>query len=167
MVQVFDSNAGELSPASFKDFSYPYLVRIADELPKRLKELGLDEVPMTVFAKGAWYALADLCNTNYNVISLDWLHDPAESYRIARAKGKTLQGNADPGVLYGGRAAITMVVEHMVNGFGGGKEGWIVNLGHGMAFLPHNYVLRRIGITPFVNPDDLRFFFEEVRRLTA
>ncbi len=136
MVQVFDSNAGELSPASFKSFSYPHLVRIADELPKRLKELGLEAVPMTVFAKGAWYALPDLCGSNYNVISLDWLHDPAEAYRIARAKGKTLQGNADPGVLYGGREAITTVVEQMVRGFGGGKQGWIANLGHGMVLHP-------------------------------
>jgi uroporphyrinogen decarboxylase len=141
MIQVFDSNAGELSPASFKSFSYPYLVRIADELPARLKALGLDAVPMTVFAKGAWYALRDLCETNYNVISLDWLHDPAESYSIAQAKGKTLQGNADPGVLYGGREAITKVVEEMVKGFGGGKQGWIANLGHGMMLPPANYML--------------------------
>lgn len=131
LVQVFDSWAGELSPSSFKKFSLPYLIRIADELPKKLEEKHLDIVPMTVFAKGAWYALHDLCETNYNVIGLDWLHDPAETYRIARSKGKTVQGNADPGVLYGGRAAITEVVEEMVKGFGGGKQGWIANLGHG------------------------------------
>jgi uroporphyrinogen decarboxylase len=34
-------------------------------------------------------------------------------------------------VLYGSRAAITSVVEEMVKGFGGGKQGWIANLGHG------------------------------------
>lgn len=131
MLQVFDSWAGELSPTSFKKFSLPYLIRIADELPPLLKSMNLEPVPMTVFAKGAWYALEDLCNTNYNVIGLDWLHDPAKTYAIARSKGKTVQGNADPGVLYGGRDAITAVVEEMVNGFGGGKQGWIANLGHG------------------------------------
>lgn len=87
---------------------------------------------MTVFAKGAWYALEDLCNTNYDVVGLDWLHAPADAYKIARAKGKTVQGNADPGVLYGGRESITAVVKEMVAGFGGGKQGWIANLGHGM-----------------------------------
>ncbi|KAF2674183.1 uroporphyrinogen decarboxylase [Microthyrium microscopicum] len=153
MLQVFDSWAGELSPSSFKDFSLPYLIRIADELPERLKSKGLEPVPLTVFAKGAWYALEDLCKTNYDVIGLDWLHDPAKTYQIARAHGKTVQGNADPGVLYGGRAAITKVVEEMTAGFGGGKQGWIANLGH--------------GITPFVNPEDLRFFFEEIRRTTS
>jgi uroporphyrinogen decarboxylase len=86
---------------------------------------------MTVFAKGAWYALEDLCNTNYNVIGLDWLHDPTEAYKIAKPKGKTLQGNADPGVLYGSHESITAVVEEMTKGFGGGKQGWIANLGHG------------------------------------
>ncbi|EOD52211.1 Uroporphyrinogen decarboxylase (URO-D) [Neofusicoccum parvum] len=150
MIQVFDSWAGELSPATFKVFSLPYLQHIADNLPKRLKELGQEPVPMTVFAKGAWYALDDLCDTNYNVIGLDWLHDPAEAYKVAQAKGKVVQGNADPGVLYGSREAITATVEHMARGFGGGKKGWIANLGH--------------GITPFVNPDDLKFYFEEIHR---
>jgi uroporphyrinogen decarboxylase len=153
MIQVFDSWAGELSPSSFKQFSLPYLNIIADELPKRLKSKNLQPVPMTVFAKGAWYALEDLCNTNYDVIGLDWLHDPATTYKIARAKGKTVQGNADPGVLYGSRESITKVVEEMTEGFGKGKQGWIANLGH--------------GITPFVNPEDLRFYFEEVKRLSS
>lgn len=153
MIQVFDSWAGELSPSSFRTFSLPYLNYIADNLPKRLKELGQQPVPMTVFAKGAWYALDYLCESNYDVIGLDWLHDPAEAYKVAQAKGKVLQGNADPGVLYGGREAITAVVKEMVAGFGGGKQGWIANLGH--------------GITPFVNPDDLRFFFEEIHKYAA
>jgi uroporphyrinogen decarboxylase len=151
MVMVFDSWAGELSPASFGEFSLPYLQFISKRLPERLKELGQDVVPMTVFAKGAWYALDQLCESGYDVVGLDWLHDAAEAMRIAKGR-VTLQGNADPGVLYGSRESITQVVEHMVKGFGGGKNRWIVNLGH--------------GITPGVNPDDLKFFFEEVQRCT-
>lgn len=131
IIQVFDSWAGELSPACFKEFSLPYLVYIADHLPPRLKELKQEVVPMTVFAKGAWYALDDLCDTSYNVIGLDWLHDPAQAYAIAQKKGKVLQGNADPGVLYGSKDSIKQVVKDMVQGFGGGKQGWIANLGHG------------------------------------
>ncbi|KAF2253413.1 uroporphyrinogen decarboxylase [Trematosphaeria pertusa] len=153
MIQVFDSWAGELSPSSFKTFALPYLKHIADNLPNRLQELGLERVPMTVFAKGAWYALGDLCESNYDVVGLDWLHDPAEAYKIARSKGKTVQGNADPGVLYGDKEAITAVVKEMVAGFGGGKQGWIANLGH--------------GITPFAKPDDLKFFFEEIHKYTT
>lgn len=131
MIQVFDSWAAELSPASFKEFSLPYLRYISEHLPKRLRELEREPVPMTVFAKGAWFALDDLCDSGYNVVGLDWLQDPAEAVRIARGR-VTLQGNADPGVLYGTRDAITKLVEELVKGFGGGKQGWIANLGHGM-----------------------------------
>lgn len=131
LVQVFDSWAGELSPASFASFSLPYLRHISANLPKRLKEMGLEPVPMTVFAKGAWYALDELCESGYNVVGLDWLHDPAEAFRIANGRA-VIQGNADPGMLYGGRPAITSTVEKMVEGFQKGKQGWICNLGHGM-----------------------------------
>lgn len=134
LVQVFDSWAGELSPASFKRFSLPYLRYISANLPRRLKDMGLEPVPMTVFAKGAWYGLEDLCESGYNVVGLDWLHDPAEAFKIANGR-VTIQGNADPGVLYGGRQAITQAVETMVDGFQKGKQGWIANLGHGMLFL--------------------------------
>jgi uroporphyrinogen decarboxylase len=167
LVQVFDSWAGELSPATFQEFSLPYLRHISHNLPKRLKELNLEPVPMTVFAKGAWYALEDLCESGYNVVGLDWLHDPAEATNIASGR-VTLQGNADPGVLYGDRAAITAAVENMVKGFWGNKKGWIANLGHGTKALSHcaTWSLTLVGITPFVNPDDLKFFFEEIHRLT-
>ncbi|KAL9110230.1 MAG: hypothetical protein Q9227_005137 [Pyrenula ochraceoflavens] len=151
IVQVFDSWAGELSPSSFKEFALPTLRYISQHLPNRLRELSQEIVPMIVFAKGAWYALDELCDSGYNVVGLDWLQDPAEAVRVARGR-VTLQGNADPGVLYGGKAAISKVVEEMVAGFGGGSKGWIVNLGH--------------GITPFVDPDDLKFFFTEVHRCT-
>ena len=130
VVQVFDSWAGELSPATFKQFSLPYLRQISKELPIHLKRLDLSPVPMVVFAKGAWYALDDLCESGYQVVGLDWLHDPAEAVQIARGR-VVLQGNADPGVLYGTRESITETVEKMVKGFGGGKKRWIANLGHG------------------------------------
>jgi len=106
---------------------------------------------MVVFAKGAWYALDSLCDLGYQVVGLDWLQDPAEAVKIRGKRPVVFQGNADPGVLYGTRDAITKVVQEMVEGFGGGKQGWIANLGH--------------GITPFVNPEDLRFYFQEIHRL--
>lgn len=86
---------------------------------------------MVVFAKGAWYALNDLCDLGYQVIGLDWLQDPEEAIKIRGTRKVVFQGNADPGVLYGSHEAITRVVEKMVKGFGGGKQGWIANLGHG------------------------------------
>lgn len=151
ILQVFESWAGELGPGEFGEFCLREATRIRKEVRTRLREEGLEGVPMVLFAKGAWYALDDLCGSGYEVVGLDWLHDPAEARRIANGR-VTLQGNADPGVLYGTKESITRVVERMVDGFGGGQQGWIVNLGH--------------GITPGVNPDDLKFFFEEVHRCT-
>jgi len=153
LIQVFDSWAGELSPSAFKEFSQPYLAYISKHLPKRLEELKLERVPMVVFAKGAWYALDALCDMGYQVVGLDWLQDPAEAVKIKGNRPIVFQGNADPGILYGSRESITAVVKEMVEGFGGGKQGWIANLGH--------------GITPFVNPDDLKFYFEELHRFTT
>ena len=170
IIQVFDSWAGELSPSSFKEFSMPYLKYICDHLPKRLETLGEMAVPMVVFAKGAWYALEDLCKTNYDVIGLDWLHAPAEAYEVAQKYNKVLQGNADPGVLYGGHEAITKVASEMVEGFGGGKQGWIANLGHGKSGVwrrSMSYLTLCAGITPFVKPDELKFFFQEIHRLSG
>jgi uroporphyrinogen decarboxylase len=59
----------------------------------------------------------------------------------------------------------------MVKGFdwANRKKGWIVNLGHGSFIwsLKSWHVADIIlGITPFVNPDDLKFFFQEIHRLT-
>ncbi|KAK8035914.1 hypothetical protein PG991_001987 [Apiospora marii] len=152
LIQVFDSNAGELSPYTFKTFSEPYLAYIAEHLPKRLQEMGLERVPMIVFPKGANHAIDSVCNIGYNVIGLDWVIDPAEAVKIRGDRKIVFQGNADPGILYGSHENITETVEHMVKGFGGGKGGWIANLGH--------------GVTPFVKPDDLKFYLSEVQRVS-
>ena len=107
---------------------------------------------MTLFAKGANYALASLAeNAGYDVLSLDWTVDPAEARRLVGDK-VGLQGNLDPNLLYGGKAAIEQGVKRMCQAFRGGK-GWIANLGH--------------GITPGVDPEDLRWFFECVHKYSS
>jgi uroporphyrinogen decarboxylase len=131
LIQVFDSWAGELSPSSFKKFAQPYLTYISEHLPTRLKELELEPVPMVVFAKGAWFALDALCDMGYQVVGVDWLQDSAEAVKVRASRSVVFQGNADPGILYGTKESITEAVEEMVKGFGGGKQGWIANLGHG------------------------------------
>ncbi|KAF4123342.1 uroporphyrinogen decarboxylase [Geosmithia morbida] len=153
LVMVFESWAGELGPAAFKEFSEPYLAYIAQKLPIKLNAMGIDRVPMTVFPKGAWHALDSACDLGYDVVGMDWLQDPAEAVKIRGDRNVVFQGNADPGVLYGTREAITKAVETMVQGFWVGNKGWIANLGH--------------GITPGVNPDNLKHFFEEIHRLTS
>ncbi|KAF7301613.1 Uroporphyrinogen decarboxylase [Mycena indigotica] len=152
LLQVFDSWAGELSPHDFDTFSRPSLEYIARGVRERL---GADRVPMTLFAKGANYALASLAESSgYDTLGLDWLVDPLEARRLVNDK-VALQGNMDPGVLYGGREAIEATVKRMCDGFtaNGGCRAWIANLGH--------------GITPGVDPEDLRWFFECVHKYSA
>lgn len=128
MLQVFESWGGELGPHDFDLFSLPYLAQIA----KRVKaELGHERaVPMSVFAKGAWYALDKLSEIGYETVSLDWTHDPAQAKAITKGR-VTLQGNMDPNVLFGGDEAIVSTVERMIRGFGS-TERYIANLGHGI-----------------------------------
>ena len=132
MIQVFDSWAGELSPTDFATFSLPYLLQIPTKLHETLQSRGYypsnPSVPTVVFAKGAWFALEDLAQSDYNVISLDWTHDPVQARNRVGPK-KVLQGNMDPNVP---QENITKEVERIVHGFGGGKVGYIVNLRHGI-----------------------------------
>ncbi|KAK9360571.1 Uroporphyrinogen decarboxylase [Lipomyces starkeyi] len=151
MLQVFESWAGELGPKEFKEFSLPYLRIISSRFRKRLLELGITEhIPLTIFAKGAWYALDWLADSGYDVVSLDWLFDPKEAMKIANGR-VVLQGNLDPGTIYGSKEVITKKTEEMITDFGGGKQGYIVNLGH--------------GTQPFFDPENLGWFLKEVHRV--
>lgn len=151
MLQVFESWAGELSSEDFDKFSLPYLRQIAAKVPIRLKELGVEEsVPITIFAKGSWYALDKLCDSGYNAVSLDWSWDPRAAVAINNGR-VTLQGNLDPGVIYGSDGNITEKVERMIEGFGGGKQNYIVNFGH--------------GTHPFMDPEKIKFFLQECHRV--
>ncbi|RVE61555.1 hypothetical protein OJAV_G00172860 [Oryzias javanicus] len=127
-LQVFESHAGILGPAEFKEFSLPYLRDIARRVKDRLKEAGQD-VPMIVFAKDAHYGLEDLSQSNYEVVGLDWTIDPQSARE--RTGGKvSLQGNMDPCALYAPKERISDIVKKMVAGFG--TRGYIANLGHGL-----------------------------------
>ena len=117
LVQIFDSWAGILTPELFKTFALPYIKQIAT---------AIDNVPVTVFAKGAWFALEDLESIDCNVVGLDWATHPD----IARKHlTKVLQGNLDPCQLYGAPEEVKEAAIKMVQQFGGSH---IANLGHGV-----------------------------------
>src|SRR4051812_14195884 len=120
IVQLFDSWAGILSPEQYKEFSLRYIAQICD---------AITEVPVIVFAKGAYFARAEMGKLNCSVIGLDWNMDIAESRMLAGEK-KTLQGNMDPCLLYADFATIKKETEKMLRAFGPSHH--IANLGHGL-----------------------------------
>ncbi|KAM9915425.1 hypothetical protein OXX80_014051, partial [Metschnikowia pulcherrima] len=125
--------------------------QISKKLPPRLKELGVTEkIPLTVFAKGAWFALDDLCDSGYDTVSLDWLYKPEDAVKI-NGRRVTLQGNLDPGIMYGSDEVISQKVEQMIKGFGGGKQNYIINFGH--------------GTHPFMKPEKVGHFLKECHRV--
>ncbi len=119
LLQLFDSWAGELPPAHYRAFAVPYLRQICEAIP---------EVPKTVFAKGAWFALEDIATLPCQVIGLDWNTSP-EFAKKATGGHKVLQGNLDPCNLYADAATIKKETKAMLQAFGGKH---IANLGHGV-----------------------------------
>ncbi len=137
MVQVFDSWAGILSKEQYKEFALPYISQICD---------AISNVPVTVFAKGAYFIREELSTINCRTIGLDWNMDPIESRSII-GSNKTLQGNLDPCVLYSNFSNIEKQTNKMLKQFEGGSH--IANLGH--------------GVYPDVHPDAVRCFIETVK----
>ncbi len=120
LVQIFDSWAGILSPQQYAIFALPYVKRICN---------AITEVPMTVFAKGAYFALEELGQLNCEVLGVDWNMQP-NMVRQKVGTQKVLQGNLDPCLLYADRAFIKKETIKMLQAFGPTKH--IVNLGHGV-----------------------------------
>lgn len=137
IVQVFDSWAGILSPEQYKEFALPYIKQICD---------SIDNVPITVFAKGAFFIRKELSELNCRTIGLDWNMDPVES-RVIIGSNKTLQGNLDPCALYGSTSEIEKATRLMLEKFKGGPH--IANLGH--------------GVYPDITPDAVRTFIDTVK----
>ncbi|XP_061360698.1 uroporphyrinogen decarboxylase-like isoform X2 [Gastrolobium bilobum] len=123
-VQIFDSWATELSPVDFEEFSLPYLKQIVDIVKKTHPQL-----PLILYASGAGGLLERLPSTGVDVFSLDWMVDMADG-RKRLGPNAVVQGNVDPGVLFGSKQFITDRINDTVRKAGRGKH--ILNLGHGI-----------------------------------
>ncbi|KAG2406755.1 hypothetical protein LR48_Vigan03g302700 [Vigna angularis] len=123
-VQIFDSWATELSPVDFEEFSLPYLKQIIDAVKKSHPNL-----PLILYASGSGGLLERLALTGVDVISLDWTVDMADGRRRL-GPNIAVQGNVDPGVLFGSKEFITDRINDTVKKAGRGKH--ILNLGHGI-----------------------------------
>lgn len=123
-VQIFDSWATELSPADFEEFSLPYLKQIVDSVKETHPNL-----PLILYASGSGGLLERLPLTGVDVVSLDWTVDMAEG-RKRLGSNVAVQGNVDPGVLFGSKEFISKRIFDTVQK--AGNVGHVLNLGHGI-----------------------------------
>ena len=141
MVQIFDSWAGILSHEQYLEFGMKYVSMICN---------SINEVPVTVFAKGAYFARKEMGELNCNTIGLDWNMDIQKSRELI-GKEKTLQGNLDPCMLYSDFDTIKLETSKMLSSFGPNRH--IANLGH--------------GVYPDMHPDKVRCFVDTVKEFKS
>lgn len=137
MVQVFDSWAGILPHDLYLEFSLNYISEICS---------AIDEVPITVFAKGAHSSLKEQGQLDCNNIGIDWNTEPSIARDII-GDTKTLQGNLDPCALYAPDEVLVNKTKEMLTSFGQSKH--IVNLGH--------------GVYPDTDPEKVKLFINTVK----
>ena len=138
VVQMFDSWAGQLSPVDYDTFAAPYQKRVIDQV-----KATHPDTPLILYISGSAGVLERMARTGVDIISLDWTVDMAEGLaRLPEHIG--VQGNVDPGLLFGTPEAIRERIIDCVRKAKGRKH--ILNLGH--------------GILPGTPEDNARVFFE-------
>lgn len=124
VVQLFDSWAGQLSPQDYEVFALPYQKQVFD----RIKALHPD-TPLILYISGSAGILERMAKSGADLISVDWTVDMGEARnRIGRHLG--VQGNLDPGVLFGSKELIRDRILDTIRK--AGNRGHILNLGHGV-----------------------------------
>ena len=137
MLQLFDSWAGILGTEQYAEFGLKYIEKIAN---------ALNEVPLTIFSKGAITSVDAIANLNCNTVGLDWNMD-IPGIRKSIGETRTLQGNLDPCALYSSHSEVEMLTKNMLDTFTSRRH--IVNLGH--------------GVYPDIDPEKVKTFIKTVK----
>lgn len=127
-IQVFDSWAGTLSLADYRQYVLPHSTRVF----AALAEHGL---PMTHFGVGTAELLGAMGEAGATVVGVDWRTSLADAAARVRP-GTALQGNLDPVVVLAGwpvvERAARVVVDDGRRAVDAGAAGHVFNLGHGV-----------------------------------
>eukprot|EP00521_Asterionellopsis_glacialis_P009554 CAMPEP_0195289658 /NCGR_PEP_ID=MMETSP0707-20130614/5842_1 /TAXON_ID=33640 /ORGANISM="Asterionellopsis glacialis, Strain CCMP134" /LENGTH=408 /DNA_ID=CAMNT_0040349685 /DNA_START=140 /DNA_END=1366 /DNA_ORIENTATION=- len=150
LIQIFDSWAGHLSARDYDEFAAPYQKMILDKI-----KAAHPEIPTVVYIKHSGALIERMASTGVDVVSLDWTVDMAEGReRIAKARAAAgldgpggVQGNLDPGVLFGNQDTIKERTHEILKK--AGNTGHVMNLGH--------------GIEAATSEENAAFFIETVR----
>ena len=121
-VQVFDTWAGELSPAAYEEFALPYAAKVIGAI----REAG---VPAIIFVNGCAGKIDLIKQCGADVVSIDWRLDLREA-RERLGPDVALQGNVDPCVLLASPLVVTAAARGAMEA--AGPVGHILNLGHGI-----------------------------------
>jgi len=122
-VMVFDSWAAALEESAYFEFSWDYMVEIAEHIKAKYPH-----IPVMLFPKGIPGYL-DKIYGNFDVFGVDWA-TPMDLAKEKLGDKYVLQGNMEPTRLYS-KEATKEGVEKVIDTMG--KEGGhIFNLGHGM-----------------------------------
>jgi uroporphyrinogen decarboxylase len=143
MVQLFDSWAGHLSPMDYDTFALPYQQRVIQQV----KQTHPD-TPLILYISGSAGVLERMGQSGVDIVSVDWTVDMADARRRL-GPDMGVQGNVDPGVLFGSKPFIRDRILDTVRKAGNRKH--ILNLGH--------------GILPGTPEENAAFFFETAKQL--
>src|ERR1700744_787248 len=123
VIQIFDSWAGALSPADYRDFVLP----VTTGLVRKVQALG---VPVIYFGVDTATLLPAMRETGADVIGLDW-RTPLDQGWSTLGHRVAVQGNLDPITLFAGEDLLRERVRQIL-AQAGGRPGHIFNLGHGI-----------------------------------
>jgi uroporphyrinogen decarboxylase len=132
-IQLFDSWAGTLSLADYREYVLPHSSRV-------FAALAGDGVPMTHFGVGTAELLGAMSQAVSGlgapaVVGVDWRTSLTDAAARVRP-GVALQGNLDPVVLLAGWPAVERAVRGVVEdgrrAVDAGAAGHVFNLGHGV-----------------------------------
>ena len=143
VVQIFDSWAAAIEPNKYDEFSWKYMVEIAEYLKEKYPH-----IPIIIFPKGVPGFLDDVYG-NFDVFGVDW-STPMELAKEKLGDRYVLQGNMEPCRLYS-KESTTEAVENIQNVMQGKRH--IFNLGH--------------GILPDVPVENAKHFIKECHRVST
>lgn len=142
VVQMFDSWAGQLSPQDYAVFALPYQQRVVAQV-----KATHPDTPLILYISGSAGVLQQMPESGVDIISVDWTVDMAAA-RQQLGDQVGVQGNVDPGVLFGSRTFIRDRILDTIRK--AGKRGHILNLGH--------------GILPTTPEENAAYFFEVAKQ---
>lgn len=139
-IQIFDSWAGALSRADYREFAMPHTRRIFSALA------GVG-VPLIHFGVGTAAILPALASAGGDVIGVDWRLPLDEAWTIVGTE-RGIQGNLDPALLLGPPDRLFAAAGDVLRR-AAGRPGHIFNLGHGV--LPSTSLERVQELARFVH----------------